>query len=72
MNNDNIIIKEADKGGAVVVMNTEFYRDRIYEMLSNTEFYKKANGNQETVTMQKINKLINKHKVTSDFNRKRN
>ncbi|KAJ8305863.1 LOW QUALITY PROTEIN: hypothetical protein KUTeg_016408 [Tegillarca granosa] len=62
MNNDNIIIKEADKGGAVVVMDTEFYRDRIYEMLSNTEFYKKANGNQETVTMQKINKLINKHK----------
>ncbi|KAJ8305853.1 LOW QUALITY PROTEIN: hypothetical protein KUTeg_016398, partial [Tegillarca granosa] len=62
MNNDNIIIKEADKGGVVVVMDTVFYRDRIYEMLSNNEFYKKANGNQDTVTMQKINKLINKHK----------
>ncbi|KAJ8302796.1 hypothetical protein KUTeg_019192, partial [Tegillarca granosa] len=66
MKNDNKIIKEADKGGAVVVMDTEFYRDRVYyELLSNNEFYKNANGNQDTVTMQKINKLINKHKTLS-------
>ena len=38
-NNDSIIIKEADKGGAVVIMDKENYKKIVGTMLSYTEHY---------------------------------
>ncbi|XP_028402123.1 uncharacterized protein LOC114525116 [Dendronephthya gigantea] len=38
-NDDTIIIKEADKGGATVVMDKTFYRAKIQEMLADNEHY---------------------------------
>ena len=55
---NSIIIKEADKGGAVVVMDTEYYRNKIKEMLSDTEFYSETDEKSDSKTRQKINKLI--------------
>lgn len=39
LNDDSIVIKEADKGGAVVGMDAEYYKNKILEMLNNNEFY---------------------------------
>ncbi|CAM4539123.1 unnamed protein product [Lepidochelys kempii] len=39
-NNSDIIIKKADKGGAVVIMNRSEYEQEAARQLSNTSFYK--------------------------------
>ena len=43
--NRNIIIKEADKGSAIVIMDAEFYERKIKEMLHDTTMYKER-GNR--------------------------
>lgn len=58
LNDDSIVIKEADKGGAVVGMDAEYYKNKILEMLNNNEFYceiaenndKKKHSKSETIT----------------------
>ena len=37
--NNNIVIKEADKGGAVVIMDRDHYKEMAYEILQNREYY---------------------------------
>lgn len=37
--NENIIIKEADKGGVVAVLNREDYCNEINHQFSDTSFY---------------------------------
>ena len=44
-NDSNIIIKQADKGGATVIMDKPFYQEQIENMLFNTEYYHKLDGN---------------------------
>ena len=34
---ENIIIKQADKGGAIVVMDKAFYKDKVLELLENSK-----------------------------------
>ena len=41
---NSIVIKSADKGGAVVVQNRESYRQEIFRQLSNVEFYTPLSG----------------------------
>lgn len=53
---ENIVIKEADKGGAVVIMDTVYYEQKIMDMLSNTEFYTEISENQDKAILQKIKK----------------
>ena len=46
----SIVIKEADKGGGIVIMNKEFYKRKILEMLGDKSFYNrkpKYKGNHE-------------------------
>lgn len=62
-NNPNIIIKKADKGGAVCVMDRTFYCEKITEMLNNTTTYREISEIQSKQTLLKIRKLINKHKL---------
>ena len=38
----SIVIKEADKGGGIVIMNKEFYKRKILQMLEDKSFYKKV------------------------------
>ena len=56
MNQSNIVIKEADKGGAVTVLSKHHYRAMIYEHLSNLD------KNLDPTIMKKLKKLLNKHK----------
>ena len=34
-NNEHIIIKQADKGGGTIIMDKQYYKERILEMLSD-------------------------------------
>ena len=62
MNQPNIVIKEAGKGGAVAVLSKHHYRAMIYEHLSNQNTYQKLDKNLDPTIMRKLNKLLNKHK----------
>ena len=62
MNQLDIVIKEADKGGAVTVLSKNHYRAMIYEHLSNQNTYQKLDKNLDPTIMKKLKKLLNKHK----------
>lgn len=46
-------------------MNAKYYGNKITEMLSNGEFYKRIPKNQDRRTVQKVKNLLLKHKDTS-------
>ena len=54
----SIIIKEADKGGGIVLMNTDFYKRKILEMLVDESHYSHILDNCRKETFHKIRNLI--------------
>ena len=56
--NQQIIIKEADKGKAVVIMDKDFYQSKITEMLEDPLTYEKQNANQDKVIMSRLHSHI--------------
>ncbi|MEW8548114.1 MAG: hypothetical protein AB2693_31815, partial [Candidatus Thiodiazotropha sp.] len=54
-----IIIKEADKGGAIVIMDSYFYQERIQLMLNDKTFYKEITEKEIKNTMKKVLRFIN-------------
>ena len=61
-NNPDIIIKPADKGSSIVVMNTEYYRDKL--VLGDhllTDSYEKVDTNCDEIVMQQLSSLLTKH-----------
>ena len=60
-NNQNIIIKEADKGGAVIIMDKKYYRKKIQEMLNNPTNFERLNENIDKEIISKIKKLCKKY-----------
>ena len=57
---NNTVIKEADKGGATVTMDSNYYKDKIEDMLSDSEYYSKLSSNPQKEIVQAYNKLIKK------------
>ena len=57
-NDSSIIIKQADKGGAIVVMDVNHYKQMALEQLHDTNFYEKRNENEDRRTKLKVEKLI--------------
>ncbi|XP_061193752.1 uncharacterized protein LOC133201982 [Saccostrea echinata] len=55
---ESIVIKEADKGGGVVIMNKVFYERKILNMLQDPVYYRTINANQEKKTLAKIKQLV--------------
>ena len=51
---ENIIIKQADKGGATVIMDKQ---EHIDKMLQNNEYYKQLDENPLKETMKKIQSM---------------
>lgn len=62
-NDEEIIIKQADKGGATVIMNKSFYQEQIEKMLLDTEYYEKLDENPHKEIMKKYRSFLNKHKA---------
>ena len=54
----SIAIKEADKGGGIVIMNKEFYKRKLLQMLDDKSFYKQIENQTTKDTMKKIKKEI--------------
>ena len=65
-NNESIITKEADKGGGIVIMNREYYKTKMLEMLGDNSFYRQANDDCSKTTFKKIKSLI---KLSGDVTR---
>ena len=57
--NKNIIIKEADKGSCAVVMNTNFYKCKMTDMLNDKTVYKEINENVDRKIVNSIEKFTN-------------
>lgn len=66
-NDSSIVIKEADKGGAVVVMDAEYYKGKILEMLNNNEFYCEISECNDKKTIQKVKRLLKDHQASSNI-----
>ena len=61
-NQNDIIIKQSDKGGACVVMDKDYYHGKMMELLNDRETYQPLNENIDKITNRKIKKLTNKYK----------
>ena len=59
---DDIIIKEADKGGAFVIMPKDYYKDKIEQILADTSSYKETTQKAEESAIRKVKILTTKHK----------
>ena len=61
-NNSDIVIKPADKGNAIVIMNSYFYRDKlILDDHLSTNSYEKVELNSDETLIQDLKALIHKH-----------
>ena len=61
---DSIIIKEADKGGSVIIMDKTYYITKIESMLNNNKVFKKHPNNIDNLNMAKVKQLAKKYKHT--------
>ena len=61
-NDKNIEIKEADKGGSVVILSKSHYKSMILSQLNDEKTYKKLSSNPDQAIMKKIKALITKYK----------
>lgn len=52
----DIIIKEADKGGAIVIMDINYYKEKMEEQLMNSQYYSEIPENADSKTIKKIKK----------------
>ena len=59
----SIVIKEADKGGSVVIMDSEHYKTMAYSTLNDHEYYEHLETNHHRTNMIAYRKLIDKHKT---------
>ena len=62
LSNKSIVIKEADKGSAIVIMNKEYYKDNIERLLGDALTCMQLMENSDNKIMNKINKFADKHK----------
>ena len=62
INDKSIIIKKADKGGAVVILCKNHYESMIYAHLNDIKTYKKLDKNTDDKIYIKLKKLVEKHK----------
>ena len=60
---NSIVIKEADKRGGIVIMNTDFYRRKVLEMLTDDSYYQSVPENKRREIFGKIDELIKSHKT---------
>ena len=59
-----ILIFEADKGGAVVVMDRTYYANKILEMLNDSQTYEEITANKDKSVMKLIKELAGNHSRT--------
>ena len=70
-NNKNLVIKEADKGSAVVIMDKTYYIQKIQEMLDDQNYYKPIESNKDNHIIATIKKLCKKYENNLTKNEKK-
>ena len=62
LNNSDIVIKPADKGSSIVIMNSEYYRDKLVlaDHLHSSS-YEKVNADSDDNVVEELNELVRKH-----------
>ena len=55
MTDREIVIRKADKGGAVTILNQEDCKEEILTQLNNNKFYKKLDYDPSTIYIQELN-----------------
>jgi hypothetical protein len=60
--NRDIIIKEADKGSAVVIMDVDYYTKRVNDIITNATAYQVLPSNNDKQIMNKMKSFINNYK----------
>ena len=60
---ETIIIKQADKGGAIVIMDKEFYRRQVEKLLFDNEYYQKLDNNPQKEIMKKYRVFLKNHQT---------
>lgn len=69
----DIVIKPADKGGAIVILNKEDYLNEGFKQLNSTDFYKELpNDPTETYTTkitQTLTSLLNNGEISEDMHK---
>ena len=58
---ENIIIKEADKGSAVVIMDREYYKSMCLSVLENSSYYEKQLTYESKKVMEKLETIIDEY-----------
>ncbi|CAC5383009.1 unnamed protein product [Mytilus coruscus] len=58
-NNKNIVIKEADKSSAVVIMETDYYKNLILNMLQDNTYYESGANYKQQKIIAKLVVLVN-------------
>jgi hypothetical protein len=53
------VIKEADKGNAVVILDREYYRDKTLDMLKDGMYYEETDKKADQKTYKMITKFKN-------------
>ena len=56
-NNKNIVLKEADKGAAIVVMDSTYYQSKMKTMLQDSAGYTQIDHNRDSSIINKIKDL---------------
>lgn len=59
-NNEDIIIKPADKGGLVCILDKTSYMNEAYRQLNNTKYYKRIDTPRRIETIPKINEIVHR------------
>ena len=60
--NKNIVIRESDKGSALVVMNANFYKNTVEGCLNNSNLYKNwGNENPDRKIIANLEKMLSEH-----------
>lgn len=67
---DSIVIKSADKGGSVVVMNAATYRDEAMRQLSGTTTYCKLRGDPTDSFTAELSSLLDRAVLMGLFTQK--
>ena len=60
-NNDNIVIKETDKGGCVVIMNKSHYISMVYDQLNDGVTYQGTEKSWDQTVVVNLTKLVDKY-----------
>ena len=61
MDNKNLVIKECEKGGACMIMDKQFYCEKMEKLLKDETTYKEIGENIDATVHRKTKALIDKH-----------